>query len=87
MPAASMEVLILSLAMQAQLQLSIDENTDEEPPNLDIARHTVDMLGILQEKTKGNLSFEEQRLLENTLTELRFRYVQAVEFINKQAKS
>ena len=37
------------------------------------------MLGVLQEKTKGNLTLEEQRLLENSLTELRFRYVQALE--------
>ena len=73
--------------MQAQLHLSIDESPGEEPPNLDIARHTLDMLGILQEKTKGNLSFEEQRLLENTLTELRFRYVQSVEHINRLEKS
>jgi hypothetical protein len=33
-------------------------------------------MGILLEKTKGNLSLDEQRLLENSLTELRFRYVQ-----------
>jgi hypothetical protein len=35
------------------------------------------MLGVLQEKTKGNLSLEEKRLLDNSLTELRFRYMQA----------
>jgi hypothetical protein len=34
------------------------------------------MMGVLLEKTKGNLSLEEQRLLENSLTELRFRFVQ-----------
>jgi len=36
-------------------------------------------LGMLQDKTKGNLTLEEQRLLENSLTELRFRFVQALE--------
>jgi hypothetical protein len=35
------------------------------------------MLALIQDKTKGNLSVEEHRLLENSLTELRFRYVQA----------
>ena len=40
---------------------------------------------MLQEKTRGNLTIEEQRLLENSLTELRFRYVQAVEDKGKPA--
>ena len=44
-----------------------------------MARHSIDLLAILQSKTKGNLTLEEQRLLENSLTELRFRYVQALE--------
>ena len=35
------------------------------------------MLAMIQEKTKGNLTLEEQRLIENSLTELRFRFVQA----------
>ena len=53
---------------------------NERPkPNLDMARHSIDLLAILQSKTKGNLTMEEQRLLENSLTELRFRYVQALE--------
>ena len=34
------------------------------------------MMAVLMEKTKGNLTIEERRLLENTLTELRFRFVQ-----------
>jgi hypothetical protein len=47
--------------------------------NLDLARHFIDTLAILQDKTRGNLSLEEQRLLDNSLTELRFRFVQASE--------
>ena len=42
-------------------------------------RHAIDMLGMLAEKTRGNLSMDEQRLIENSLTELRFRFVQAKE--------
>jgi hypothetical protein len=48
------------------------------------------MLGVLVEKTKGNLSLEERRLLENSLTELRFRFVQVSEDVAKasaQAKA
>ena len=85
LPPASFEMLILSLGMQAQMELGAGLPNPENPPNLDIARHTIDLLAVLQEKTKGNLSLAEQRLLENTLTELRFRYVQAVGDINKAA--
>ena len=87
LPPASFETLVLSLGMQAQLELGFGGQADQEPPNLDVARHSIDMLGVLREKTKGNLSLSEDRLLENTLTELRFRYVQVVGEINKQAKA
>ena len=54
--------------------------SEEQPPaDLDLARHTIDLMAMLQEKTRGNLSMDEQRLLENSLTLLRFRYVQVVE--------
>ena len=60
---------------------------EEKPkPQLSLARHTIDMLGILLEKTKGNRAMEEQRLLENSLTELRFRYVQVSEETAKAAQ-
>ena len=85
LPPASFEMLILSLGMQAQMELGMGASDPEHPPNIEIARHTIDLLAVLAEKTKGNLSLEEQRLLENTLTELRFRYVQAVGEINKAA--
>ncbi len=60
--------------------LNFGEKPDEEPEvNLPLARHSIDLLGMLQEKTQGNLTTEEQRLLENGVTELRFRFVQAVD--------
>jgi hypothetical protein len=86
-PPASIELLVLSLAMQAQMELGLGEPQEGHVPNLDIARHTIDLLAILQQKTKGNLTLDEQRLLENTLTELRYRYVQALEAINQRAKA
>jgi uncharacterized protein DUF1844 len=53
---------------------------EEKPePNLPLARHTIDLMGVLLEKTKGNLTIEEQRALENSVTELRFRFVQVSE--------
>jgi len=51
----------------------------EEQPNLPAARHAIDLLAMIAEKTRGNLALEEQRLIENSLTELRFRFVQVAE--------
>jgi hypothetical protein len=48
-----------------------------------MARHMIDMLAMLGEKTRGNLTLEENRMLENSVTELRFRFVQ----ISGQARS
>src|SRR5688572_26917432 len=43
--------------------------------NLDLAKHNIDLLGVLEEKTRGNLTPEEKRLLDSVLYELRMRYV------------
>ena len=79
LPPASFTFLILSLRAQAEMQLGLVQFGDEEKhePNLPLARHSIDLMAVLLEKTKGNLSMEEHRLLENSLTELRFRFVQA----------
>lgn len=74
--------------MQTQVQLGLlrfDEKDDAEP-NLPVARHSIDMLAMLQEKTRGNLTTEEQRLIENSLTELRFRFVQVSDSLQKKAE-
>ena len=81
LPPASFAFIVLSLRAQAEMQLGLmrfDEQEQSEPDLL-LARHTIDTMAVLQEKTKGNLTMEEQRLLENSLTELRFRFVQASE--------
>ena len=69
------------------MQLGIEGAQESHAPDLQIARHSIDLLDIVKSKTEGNLTLEESRLLENTLTELRFRYIQRVEEINKAAKS
>jgi Domain of unknown function (DUF1844) len=81
LPPATFEFLTESLRMQAEMQLGWmrDPSESEPPADLEMARHTIDLLGVLQEKTRGNLTLEEQRLLDNSLTLLRFRYVQASE--------
>ena len=55
------------------------DEKDRPEPDFRIARHSIDLLAMLQDKTRGNLTIEEQRLVENALTELRFRFVQAME--------
>jgi hypothetical protein len=84
LPPASFTFLTLSLRAQAEMHLGMMPYGDEQPePNLPLARHTIDMMAVLQEKTRGNLTLEEQRLLENSLTELRFRFVQVSEETGK----
>src|SRR5262249_17056965 len=82
LPPATFEFLILSLRAQAEMQLGLfhfGEDDEKPQPDFDLARHSIDMLNVLLEKTRGNLTIDEQRLLENSLTELRFRYIQSVE--------
>jgi hypothetical protein len=85
-PPASFLFLVLSLRAQAEMQLGLMHFGEEEKPKPDLvlSRHTIDLMAILQEKTKGNLTLEEQRMLENSLTELRFRFVQAADEAAKQ---
>ena len=78
LPPATFEFFVLSLKMQAEMQMGLVKiHEDQPPPDVRAARHTIDLLAMLQEKTRGNLSLEEQRLLDNSLTELRFRFVQS----------
>ena len=79
--------LVESILMQAQMQLGLlhlGEENQQAEPNLPMARHSIDLLAMLQEKTRGNLGVEEQRLLENGLTELRFRYVQVADEVKRK---
>jgi len=85
MPPASFSFIVLSLRAQTEMQLGLMHFGEEEkqPPDLQLARHTIDLMAVLLEKTKGNLSIEEHRLLENSLTELRFRFVQVSDEVGK----
>ena len=87
LPPASFSFLVLSLRTQTELQLGLLRYSQEDKaePNLPLARHSIDLMSVLLEKTKGNLSMEEHRLLENSLTELRFRFVQVQDDVAKAA--
>lgn len=77
-PEASFEVLISTMATQALFALGgiPDPRTGQRSAHLGLARHHIDLLTVLQEKTQGNLSDEESTMITQTLYELRQRYIQ-----------
>lgn len=79
MPPASFETLLSTMATQALFAMGAiaDPRTGQRTVHLDLARHHIDMLSVIEEKTKGNLTEEESNTLAGTLYELRTRYVQA----------
>ena len=71
--------LIFSFATSAMINLGIapDPMTKKTEKNLDVAKQNIDILGMLKDKTKGNLTTDEDRLLESLLTEVRMRFVES----------
>jgi hypothetical protein len=76
-PEASVATLVNSLMTQVLLYLGELAPRGAEPQvNLDMAKFNIDLLGVLEEKTKGNLTPDEQKMLDTVLYETRMRYVQ-----------
>ncbi len=77
LPQGSLTALISMLATQTLFALGFLQIKGEEPrePDLDLARYNIELLGAVEEKTKGNLTPEEQQLLKNTLSDLRMGFV------------
>jgi hypothetical protein len=80
LPEVNFASFIYSLSTSALVHLGeIPEPiTEKMDKNLPLAKQTIDILGILQDKTKGNLTQEEENLLNNFLYDLRMRYVKAM---------
>jgi Domain of unknown function (DUF1844) len=80
------DALVQSLYMTAALQMGAGTQPGEQP-RVDIlgARQSIDMLSVLVEKTKGNLSDKEQRLLQNALFELRMMFMEITNAISSSA--
>ncbi len=71
---------VLSLATSAAMHfgdLADPETGKAHEPDLNAARHVIDLLALLEEKTRGNLTPEERSLLGQVLYELRIRFVSA----------
>lgn len=78
-PEPDFNFFITTLAIQASIFLGAMPNpaTNAIEKNLPQAKFIIDTLGMLKEKTKGNLSSEEEKALENILYELRSQYIDA----------
>lgn len=73
---ASFDALLLMLSSTALIALGeAPDPSGEKKPDLDQARWAIDLLDLLREKTKGNLTFEEEGLLNDLLYDLRMRYL------------
>lgn len=76
-PKLDFSTFVLSIVGSAYVHLGDAPNPDGSPGrDLDLARQDIDLLGLLAEKTKGNLSGEEERLLEQALYDLRLHWLE-----------
>ncbi|MBW1650313.1 MAG: DUF1844 domain-containing protein [Deltaproteobacteria bacterium] len=78
LPKIDFSTFINSLVASALVNLGIMQDTaGESGKNLSLAKQTIDILGIIEEKTKNNLTDDENNLLINLLHDLRLAYVKA----------
>ncbi|MCC6680096.1 MAG: DUF1844 domain-containing protein [Phycisphaeraceae bacterium] len=87
MPKAGFQTLLSTMVTQALFAMGAipDPATGQRMAHLDLARHHIDLLAVLEEKTKGNLSQEEADALTTSLYELRNQYVMLAEHARRQA--
>ncbi len=78
LPEITFSSFIFSLSSSALLHFGLvaDPLTQKRERNLPLAKQTIDILGILRDKTKGNLTHEEEQLIDTILYDLRIRYVE-----------
>jgi Domain of unknown function (DUF1844) len=85
-PAMSFDQLVQSVYMTSMMQLGAATQEGQQP-QVDIlgARQSIDMLAVLAEKTKGNLTAEETRLLDSALFELRMAFLEITQALTRSA--
>jgi Domain of unknown function (DUF1844) len=78
LPRIDFATFVLSLSHSALVHLgdAPDPGGNPLPPDFELARHTIDLLGLLEEKTRGNLTGEEERILAGALSDLKIRFVE-----------
>lgn len=79
-PEASFSALVQLLAMQAMVGLGGYRGPGGQviPPNIEVAKHHIDLLDVLDRISRGNLTPEEKKLLDTTLHQLRMAYVETL---------
>lgn len=77
LPKIDFSTFIFSLNSSVYVQLGLleDPSTGEKDKNLPMAKQTIDILAMLEEKTRGNLTTEEEQMLKHMLYDLRVLYV------------
>ncbi len=77
LPEINFSTFVFSLSSSAFLHFGEipDPSSGAKKKNLPMAKHTIDILGMLEEKTRGNLTSDEEQLFKNILYDLRMRYV------------
>ena len=84
-PPASFSTLVSSLVTQTFYALGgMEDRRGRRYVDLDVAKHHIDTLVILEEKTKGNLAPEEQKMLDQGLYECRMQYVNVAQLVAQQ---
>ena len=88
LPTGNFAALISMLTTQAFFAMGLLQVKDEDKkePDLELAKYNVDMLETLEAKTKGNLTEEEKKVLENTLNQVRMAYVEVAEQVPPQTQ-
>ena len=78
LPSIDFATFVVSLSHSALMHLGEAAHPDTSAVDVDLplAKQTIDLLGLLEEKTKGNLTGDEERLLSQVLFDLRMRYVE-----------
>jgi len=79
LPEPSLKTFLSGIAGQVLINLGLFENpaTGERERDLEQAKYSIDLIAILQDKTRGNLTDEEDKLFKTILYDLRMRYVEA----------
>jgi hypothetical protein len=78
LPKGNFAALVSMLVTQAMFALGMLQvkGQEQREPDLEMAKYNIDMIETLAEKTKGNLSEQEEKVLKNTLNDVRMAYVQ-----------
>lgn len=80
---------VMSIASNAASSMGMMEHpvTHSREVNLDVAKHWIDVLGMLEQKTRNNLSAQEEKILEGLLADLRMQYVSLTSSATASASS